>query len=411
MKVYVSGISGTAMGALALFIKKTGGEVFGSDKSLGAISGELREAEIDFEIGNQDGTYLRKKFEYNGIDWFVYTSALPEDHPEIFIAKQFGIKVSKRDELIEHLRRTLGLKMVAVAGTHGKTTTTAMIIWAGLKLGLPISWLEGTTLGFAPAGEYTEDAKFLIYEADEYDRNFLRYQPWLSVITVVDYDHPDIYPTKKDYDEAFEQFERQSENVITEGVKYPFTLAGEVRREDAGLAFMAIKKMCEEVQKEVTDEEIVEILNYFPGAGRRFEKIAQNVYSDYAHHPEEIKATINVAKDEAQKISAKGIVVLYEPHQNTRQHEVFSQYKDAFLGVDKILWLPTFLTRENPELKILNPEDFIGSLDNKEIGEAVQFDEDLAQKIREYQEQNYLIVLFSAGPADNWLRKLFRNNI
>lgn len=411
MNIYISGISGTAMGALALFLKKAGFYVSGSDRNLGAVSEELAAEKIEFRIGNQDGSFLMEQFEAGKIDWFVYTSALKNDHPELMLAKKLGVKVSKRDELIRYLTEKLKLKMVAVAGTHGKTTTTAMIIWGCLKLGLPVAWLEGTTLGFAPAGLYENNSKYLIYEADEYDKNFLAYHPWLSAITIIDYDHPDIYPTRKDYSDAFSQFKTQSRNVIENAeMASGLTLAGEVRRKDASLALLVVQKICEDLAVEKPVEKLVEILNQFPGSGRRFEKIAKNVYSDYAHHPEEIRATINVAQEEAANLGLKGVVVVYEPHQNTRQHEVKNDYKDCFAGSEKIFWLPTFLTRENPDLKILSPEDMIQNLSNSEKAEATKLDEPLAKKLIEYQKNDFLILLMTAGPADGWLRKLFGNS-
>ena len=408
MNIYISGISGTAMGALALFLDKAGFSVCGSDKAAGAVTEELKAEKIEFEIGNQDGSFLEQQFEAGKVDWFVYTSALPHNHPELLLAKELGLKISKRDELIAFLVKKLNLKMVAVAGTHGKTTTVAMIIWACLKLGLPISWLEGTTLGFAPAGQYDERSKFLIYEADEYDRNFLAYHPWLAVITVVDYDHPDIYPTREDYVSAFEQFKNQSATVIEKaGMRIGLDLAGEVRRKDATLAIEAVKHICEELGVQKTDEEIVGVMNLFPGSGRRFEKIAENVYSDYAHHPEEIRATIEIAQDEVRRLGLKGVVAIYEPHQNVRQHEVQNEYKDSFFGAEKVFWLPTFLTRENPELEILSAEKLIEKLDNRESAEAANLDENLAEKLKDYKAKGYLILLMTAGPADAWLRKLF----
>ena len=126
MKIYISGISGTAMGPLAMMAKEAGITVFGSDKSEGAVTGELKKRKIDFFIGEQDGSFLKEKFDDEGIDWFVYTSALPKTHPELLLAEKLGIKISKRDELIAFLVSELGLKMVAVAGTHGKTTTSTM---------------------------------------------------------------------------------------------------------------------------------------------------------------------------------------------------------------------------------------------------------------------------------------------
>ena len=403
MKVYISGISGTGMGPLALMAKQAGYDVCGSDFSKGAIYDELVKAGIEVKIGKQDGEFLRQKLK-EGIDWFVYTSALPMDHPELVLARESGIKCTKRDDFTAHLVEQLGLKMVAVAGTHGKTTTTSMIIFVAREAKLPASYIVGTTLGFAPSGAYHKDDVYFIYEADEYDRNFLKYHPWLSVIPAVSYDHPDIYPTRQDYLEAFRQFKSQSRKVIEKGIcEEGIKLAGEKRRKDASLAAAAIVEMAPRISR----EEVVSLLNKFPGVGRRFEKIADNVYSDYAHHPEEIVATVDVAKDEAKLCNKKGIVVVYQPHQNTRQHKVFDGYKDAFLGVDKIFWLPTYLTREDPSLEILKPEDFIATLSNSEVAEAAEADDELVRKLQKYLEDDYLVLLMSAGPADVWFRDNF----
>ncbi len=399
------------MGPLALFAKQAGINVVGSDRSEGAVTRELTKAHIPFSIGNQDGRFLEKKIKEGGIDWFVYTSALPKDHPEILVARKYNIRISKRDEFIAELVDKLSLKMVAVAGTHGKTTTTSAIVWAAQQLEIPISFLVGTTLGFAGAGEYVEGSRYLIYEADEYDRNFLHYYPWLSIITSVSYDHPDIYKTKEEYDAAFAQFIRQSKKTIMkQKINNKIRLAGEVRRYDATLALLAIKNIAADCGMKISDDKIIEALNRFPGVGRRFEKIGDGIYSDYAHHPEEIAATIDVALEQAKFSEKRGVVVVYEPHQNVRQHEVFEGYKKAFVGASKIFWLPTFLTREDPKLKILAPNDFIKSLENQENAEAAELGDTLAKKLEEYQKENYLIVMMTAGPADSWLRRLFGGN-
>ena len=408
MNIYISGISGTGMGPLALMAKDAGFNVVGSDKQAGPIAKELEAAGISFEIGAQDGTFLEKQGE---IDWFVYTSALPKDHPELKLAEEKGIKCTKRDEFIAFLVEKLNLKMVAVAGTHGKTTTTSMLIWAVKQLKLPAAYLVGTTLGFAESGSYKPNDKFFIYEADEYDRNFLAFHPWLSLITFVSYDHPDIYKTPEDYLAAFKQFESQSEKVIKGGETNPFLkLAGRARREDATTAIKALHEMVNEANVLKTEEQMVNVLNKFPGVGRRFEKIADGVYSDYAHHPEEITATIEIANEQAKILNKKGVVAIYEPHQNTRKHEVKSGYRSAFSGAEKVFWLPTYLTRENPELKILTPEDFIKDLDEPGLAEAVEMDDDLARRLKNLANKGYLILLMTAGPADEWLRKIFAKN-
>lgn len=432
MNVYISGISGTGMGPLALMAKAAGLNVFGSDLSKGAIYDELARAGIEMKIGEQDGEFLKSKLE--GLDWFVYTSALPEGHPELVMAKAAGVKCTKRDDFTAFLVEKLGLKMVAVAGTHGKTTTTAMIVWAALKLGLPVAYIVGTTLGFAPSGAYHEGDKYFIYEADEYDRNFLKFHPWVAVIPAVSYDHPDIYPTREDYAAAFEQFKAQSSRIFeaSEGYVdeldknsvYPdellmssisqgdFKLAGEARRTDAALAAETAFAMVfdyngDDYYFKGGRDKVIRILNDFPGVGRRFERIAEGVYTDYAHHPEEIAATMDVARDEAEIRGAKGVVVVYQPHQNTRQHEVADGYYDAFVGAEKIFWLPTYLTRENPDLPVLSPYDLIEKLSNADVAEPAEMGDELFDALMRYRDDGYLILLMTAGPADGWLREKF----
>ena len=177
-------------------------------------------------------------------------------------------------------------------------------------------------------------------------------------------------------------------------------LAGEARRKDAMLAMMAICEMA----PDVSEDEVREILNEFPGVGRRFERLMDGIYSDYAHHPEEISATIDVARDEARLQGKNRVIVIYQPHQNSRQHEVRDGYRNAFSGADKIYWLPTYLVRENAELSILTPAELVAGLSNADLAETAEMDEGLFAKILEYQKNGDLVVLMTAGPADGWLR-------
>lgn len=404
MKIFISGICGTGMGPLALMARDAGFEVCGSDLAEGVILPELKAAGIEVEIGAQDGRFLRE----SGAEWYVHTSALPADAPELLVAREMGLKISKRDELIAYLVSELGLKMVAVAGTHGKTTTTGMIIWACLQLGLPVSYLIGTTLGFARSGRYYSGDKYFIYEADEYDRNFLHFHPWLGVVTVATYDHPDIYPTVEDYQAAFAQFEAQSEKVLRGGATDErFTLSGKLRREDATTALAVVKQIAMHLGVAAPEDEIVRILNDFPGVGRRFERVSSGVYSDYGHHPEEITATVRMALEEASRSDSRGVVAVYEPHQNVRQHQVREGYARAFEGVSRLYWLPTYLVREDPALPVIAPDEFIADLDNAAVAESAEMGPELASTLRDWRDQGYLILLLTAGPADAWLREVF----
>lgn len=403
MKVYFSGISGTGIGPLAELAQDAGYEVCGSDLQAGAVAKELEERKIPISY-NQDGSFLKQCQDEAPIDWFVYTSALPKDHPELVLARDLGIKTSKRDAFLADLVEQKNLKMIAVAGTHGKTTTVSMLIWAFSQLGIPVSYLVGTTLPWANSGHFDNDSEFFIYEADEYDRNFLAYHPYVAAITTVDYDHPDIYPTREDYLAAFDQFRSQSANVVENTtVDSRINLIGELRRKDASIAMETILKAL----PNVSEEDLIAVLNRFPGTGRRFERITDGVYTDYGHHPQEIKATLEMAKELCERDKLAGVAAVYQPHQNVRQHEIKHEYKDAFLAADKVFWLPTYLVRENPDLAVLTPEDLISELQNSEVAEAAEANDELAEKLKQLHRDNWLIILLTAGPADTWLRRVF----
>ena len=404
MKVYFSGISGTGIGPLAEFAQDAGCEICGSDLNRGAIADEMDKRGAKVFYGQQDGNFLQNCHNEGAIDWFVYSSALPKDHAELKLAQELGIHCSKRDEFLANLVEEKNLKMIAVAGTHGKTTTTSMLVWAFEQLGVPVSYLVGTTLPWGNGGRFDPESEFFIYEADEYDRNFLAYHPYIAAITSVDYDHMDIYPTIEDYRAAFAQFESQSANVVNfTTVAEGINLVGELRRIDASIALKAIQA----ARPDLDRNKIIEALNRFPGTGRRFEEITNGVYSDYGHHPVEIEATLKMAKELKERDNYKGIVAVYQPHQNIRQHEIGNGYKDAFVNVDKLFWLPTYLVREDPNLKILTPSELIATLSNPEIASEAEADDTLAQKLKQYHDDGWLVILLTAGPADAWLRKIF----
>ena len=406
MRIYFSGITGTGIGPLAQVAYDAGNEVVGSDMVRGAIAPELEAKNIEMFFGEQDGEFLRKKHEEKPIDWLVQTSALPKEHAEIKYAKEHGIRVSKRDEFLSEFIEEKNLKMVGVAGTHGKTTTVAMIVWAFKQLGIPVSYSAGTTLGWDVSGKYDHDSEYFIYEADEYDRNFLAYHPYLAVITTVDYDHKEIYPTIEDYRAAFDQFMSQSKNVVKDTMLNPrITLVGALRRQDASIAYEVIKRLFPDTK----DDKLVEILNDFPGAGRRFEKIADGVFSDYGHHPAEIMATIKMALELKQRDNYAGLAIVYQPLQNIRQYNIRDQYKYTFVGADKIYWVPTFLIRDYDGRHILTPEELFTGTATEAQTEAADTDEELEKKLKELQKKHWLVLMIAGGDADVWLRKIFKD--
>ncbi|HET8669106.1 MAG TPA: Mur ligase domain-containing protein, partial [Candidatus Saccharimonadales bacterium] len=209
MHIYFSGIGGTGIGPLALIAHKAGYAVSGSDKQDSLYIAYLKKQGITNVHIGQEYEQIAALHGSQPIDWFVYTSALPMEQPnapELRFCRDNGIRASKRDEFLSFLLKEKNVDLVAVAGTHGKTTTTAMVIWLFKHLGVPISYSVGAKLSFGEMGEFHPESKYFVYEADEFDRNFLSFHPRLSLVTGVDWDHPDIYPTREGYNEAFVDF-------------------------------------------------------------------------------------------------------------------------------------------------------------------------------------------------------------
>ena len=115
-----------------------------------------------------------------------------------------------------------------------------------------------------------------------------------------------------------------------------------------------------------------------------------------------------MARELKERDGYKGVVAIYEPHQNVRQHEIKDQYRDAFETADKIFWLPTYLTRENPNLEVLTPAQLFANLTNVDCAEAAEANETLAQKLQALHNEGWLLILMTAGPADSWYRKIFQ---
>lgn len=403
-----------AIGPLAEMAIGAGHEVCGSDRTAGLMTEALRQTGITVSF-DQSGEFLRSEHQQSPFDWFVYTAALPADHPELVLARQLGIRTSKRDELLAQIIADKQLKLIAVTGTHGKTTTTGMLVWTLQQLGVPVSYLVGSTLSFGPSGRFDPASQFLVYECDEFDRNFLHFSPWLSLITSVDYDHPDTFPTPDDYRAAFRQFGEQSARVVAwredadvftpanvtvlEQTDPQITLAGEHNRRNGTLAARAAMLVREASAPEIKAEAIITTLNAFPGTGRRFEKLADNLYTDYGHHPSEIAATLQLAHELNDRV-----VLVYQPHQNIRQHEVRERYTDEiFTHASEIYWLPTYLTREDPNLPVLTPEELTHQLTTDKVHIA-QLDEALWHTIEQQRARGALVLGMGAGTIDGWLR-------
>lgn len=429
MHIFFSGIGGTAIGPLALIAKQAGFTVSGSDKQDSRYIHYLREHGItDISIG-QTREHIAAVHAHEPIDWFVYSSAVAienPDAPELVFCREQDIKMSKRDELINLILQEKKLKLIAVAGTHGKTTTTAMTIWLFKQLHVPISYSVGAKLSFGEMGQYEQGSEYFVYEADEFDRNFLAFKPHLSIITGIDWDHPDIYPTRDAYNDAFREFLEQSKHIVmwdadvdrldivpTEhyavldeddpDISQKLTLPGLVNRLNAWEVAQTVKRLTGKPLAELLD-----FMNQFPGVSRRFEAIAPNLYTDYAHTPPKIRGALQLAHE----IAGTNVVVVYEGLHNTRQHFIKDELYHLFDDIKQLYIVPSYLAREDHHLPLLSPSDLRNLLSPEAQAHTHprELNAELAHDIQKHLDEGDLVMCITAGGGgslDEWLRKQF----
>lgn len=425
MHIYFSGIGGTGIGPLALIAHQAGYQVSGSDKQDSDYIAYSRSQGLENIHIGQTAEAIQAVHDQQPIDWIVYSSSVhmeSPDHPELQFAQANGIRCTKRDEFLSELLQQTGQKMIAIAGTHGKTTTTAMTVWALQQLGVVASHLLPAKTSFTDMGHFNPQAEYFVYEADEYDRNFLSYTPALSMIAGIAYDHPDIYPTPDEYHSAFREFINRSEHtsiwksdaqrisvdssekvlvVADDNDLSSFSLAGEVNRRNAFLLATTL-----EYQLGLDKSELVEVLNRFPGVQRRFEQIAPNIYSDYAHTPEKIQGAIQLARE----VATNKLVIIYEGLHNTRQHFIRDQLTNLFAGANELIIVPSYRAREDESLEDLTPAKLVEITQQPTTRTPAVLDESLKQTIQQHADAGDLVLCLTAGGGnslDEWLRKEF----
>jgi UDP-N-acetylmuramate--alanine ligase len=428
MHIFFSGIGGTGIGPLALVAKQAGYEVSGSDKQSSLYVEYLREHGITQVTIGQTTDDIARAHAENPIDWYVYSSAVAIEHPdapEFQFCREHGIRMSKRDELLNEILQQKDLKLIAIAGTHGKTTTTAMTIWTFKQLGIPIGYILPAKSSFAEMGAYEAGAEYFVYECDEFDRNFLHFHPTLSMITGIGWDHPDIYPTREDYNQAFRTFIDQSQSTFiwsndaeqlplersanvhiqySSDYKGMSTLVGKVNRADACL----VARACLELLDGQSISQYMRILDRFPGVSRRFEQVAPGLYSDYAHTPEKIRGALQLGHE----VASENLVVVYEGLHNTRQHFIRDELVHLFDGVKHLYIVPSYLAREDESLELLTPEKLCGllSTEAQNNAEPATLDDHLKQRLETHLDSGDTVLCLTAGGGgslDEWLRREF----
>lgn len=361
------GIGGIGMSALARYFLSEGWWVSGSDLSPSSITTELKKEGAVIYIGKHAANNLHPLIVANGgISLVIYNQAIPKNNPELMAAKKAGISCQTYPQAIGEL--TKKYKTIAIAGAHGKSTTTAMTALVLIEAGFDPTVIVGTKLKEFSSIRHSErseeslkghvgpslrsgsnfrkgNSSYLVLEADEYGAAFFNYFPTLSVITNIDREHLDFYKNFANIKKAFARFKKQSKKVVvaeknkkvlTE-IRKVIKIPGEHNVYDASCAYALGKALS------IPHKTIIRALGKYRGSWRRMEyrgKMGKSlIYDDYAHHPTEIKATLAAFK---QKWPKKPLICVFQPHQADRLKRLFSGFKTAFKAADKVIIVPSY---------------------------------------------------------------------
>jgi UDP-N-acetylmuramate--alanine ligase len=438
------GIGGTGLSAIARVLVEKGHTVSGSDRTLSPQAQELRAIGVKVMIGHAAENVTGSKF-------VIRSSAVKDDNPEVVAARNAGIPVLKRSQMLSELTR--GQDVLAVAGTHGKTTTTAMTAWVLNRLGKDPSFVVGSEIRGLEVNAHFGKGQYFVIEADEYDNMFLGLEPRCAVVTYLEHDHPDCFPTFEDYRQAFVRFihkirpggllflnrdESGAFNLLKDApagievLTFGAHPAADYRISEArtnnkgGYSFALLRQrdgreaetLCE-LELQVPGEhnmrnaaaicslmhqlgldllEVSQALSEFQGAGRRFELRGEaggvTVIDDYAHHPTEIRATLQAARS---RYGGRRLWAIWQPHTFSRVQTLEDDFAAAFEDADRVIVTEIYAARETG-----NPYT-ASAVVTKMHHSHVQFVEtlELAQNLllKELQPGDVLLVL-SAGDAD-----------
>lgn len=401
--VYFLGIGGIGMSALARYFNAMGKKVSGYDKTPTKLTSELIAEGIDIHFEDHIRNIPRyiKELPYD-IDTIliVTTPAVPKDHSEYVFFNLNGFNIKKRAEVLGMITETA--YTIAVAGTHGKTTTSSLVAHILKAAGLdPSAFLGGITQNYNTNLLLSENLKIstlnsqvsnlIVVEADEYDRSFLTLHPEIAVITSCDADHLDIYGNKNSVEESFSLFAKQvhsklilkksivskinsSQKAITYAVNddssdyfaqnikiekgyYHYEIVTPVNiLENLTLGLPGLHNVENSVaavavalQLNISEKVICEALASFKGVKRRFDyhiKTDNLVYiDDYAHHPEELRAAISSAKE---MYPGKKITGIFQPHLFSRTRDFADEFADSLDLLDECILMEIYPARELP---------------------------------------------------------------
>ena len=447
--VHFIGIGGTGLSAIARLLLEMGYTVSGSDRVLSPFAEGLKRDGATVHVGHDAANVT-------GADWVVRSSAVGDENPEVQEAKKRGIPVYKRSDFLGRLMEEK--TGIAVAGAHGKTTTTAMIAWTLFALGRDPSFIVGSTLTNLKTNARAGKGRTFVIEADEYDRMFLGLKPRIAIVTNLEHDHPDCYPTFEDMREAFRSFvdllpadgtlvaciddpaasalmndaRRAGKNVVAYGLQGESTinasqwmLARNVKPntrggfdfDTASNLFTGTQNVRVSLQVPgkhnvqnalavlaviallgLPPKKAAEALGEFRGTGRRFEVLGEvngiTIVNDYGHHPTEIKATLAAAR---ARYADRRIVAVWQPHTYSRTQTLFEQFANAFPDANDVIATEVYASRE-PKQNFTSAM-VVHSMHHPSVRFIAGLT-DTTKYLLDHLHPGDVLIVFSAGDAD-----------
>ena len=449
-RVHFIGIGGSGLSAIARLLKESGYEVTGSDKILTSFAADLQAAGLTVFIGHHPRNVI-------GADWVVRSSAITDDNPEVQAAAQANIPVYKRADFLGKLMSNK--TGIAVAGTLGKTTTTAMIAWMLSVLGRDPSFIVGGVMNNYGVNARAGKGNAFVIEADEYDRMFLGLQPRIEVLTNLEHDHPDCYPTFEDMFKAFEQFvnllpadgtliacaedegsasllpraRKGGRSVVAYSVQSEMTInspqwmqARSLKpNEKGGFTFTATTNIAEAGAQSVTValqvpgehnvlnalaalsvaavmglslKNAATALGEFKGTGRRFQVLGEKRGITIVDDYAHHPTEIRATLAAARaRYPGRKIWAVWQPHTYSRTQTLFYEFSRAFAEADEVLVTEVYAARE-PKQEFSSAE-VVGSMPHP----AARFTgslEDTAEYLLKHLRSGDVMIVLSAGDAN-----------
>ena len=361
-RLHFIAIGGAGMSGLALVARELGAEVTGSDRADSSYMERLRAAGLQPVVGHDAANVPE------GAD-VVVSTAIPDDNPELAAARERGQRVIHRGELLAELCSER--RLIAIAGTHGKTTTTAMAVHVLREAGAdPAFFVGGEVPGVGAAGESTNagwgEGEWVVAEADESDASFLKLEPEVAVITNLELDHHSRWNSLMELEAAFAEFVSSAKHVVAgetvspavreaapdaeptvidldrPGVELDLPLPGVHNRANALTAIRAAEAAG------IDPDEAAKALSTFPGVARRLERKGEHngalIYDDYAHHPTEVAATLAAARE----LGPQRLIAAFQPHLYSRTKAMAPEFGAALAAADEVMVLDVYAAREEP---------------------------------------------------------------